>query len=289
MNSLVLGAGRMGLRHVRGLLRCPAIETVSIYDIRDESLLSAREELASNPDFEKCRFLTSSELEATGSLQVVVVATTANGRPETLTQVIQKQPECVLLEKPLGQNLAEVEQVIQLAESSEAKVFVNLNMRMYSYFRQLKSDFSSLPQLQGLKQITLNTGSVGLGANGIHYLDLVIHLLGAKDCALVFSRVDDDLIPSGRGPQFKDFGGQALLETLGQNGAVNARVLMGFHPKSSVFGGWSFLATYFTSGTQNVNILERSHGAIESFPPVCVCVLCGPVNPGPFYFVPKHR
>ncbi len=114
---------------------------------------------------------------------------------------------------------------------------------MYKGYQNLKNDLQNLPQLKGPLTISINTGTVGIGANGIHYIDLINYLTDAAAIKVVTASIDDTIIPSGRGADFADFGGYAFLDYLNSNKQVLARVHFMLGSQSTVLGPWEFVGT----------------------------------------------
>jgi predicted dehydrogenase len=125
-----------------------------------------------------------------------IIASTANSRMDLYKR--RGDPGCrnVLVEKPVGQSLEDGESFKNGIERFDAAAFVNLNMRLYDGFIELKKDLAALPQLQGFKTITINTGTIGIGANGIHYLDLLYCLLDADHAEIACAHIDDPPFPA---------------------------------------------------------------------------------------------
>lgn len=243
MNCLVLGAGKMGIRHARGLLSVPEVTSVAVSDNSVNALAEASRLLEAEKGFEKCEFIDSESLYSSRKqFRFAIIATTADGRARTLERVLQLEPEAVLVEKPLGQNYEETLSIQHISEQSRARVYANLNLRLLPYFSELKHDFATVPQLQGTTNVTLNTGAIGIGANGIHVIDLLTHLFDAVEVEVRYANISQATIPSPRGQQFLDFGGEACLEFLKSDQSVRARALLAFHPLSSVFGRWCFVS-----------------------------------------------
>jgi predicted dehydrogenase len=89
----------------------------------------------------------------------------------------------------------------------------------------------------------LNTGTLGIGANGIHYLDLLYFLLNADSASFVAGEIDERVIPSGRGPQFGDFGGWAIIKFFNK-GEFLANVFLSMSASSTVFGAWDIVGPH---------------------------------------------
>jgi len=239
---LIIGAGRMGIRHAQGIVAVPEIGEIVLTDIYPSALEKAKEVLS---DGRFGFYLLGDEKlkQDYSSFDICIISATANDRLSLLELAKQFRTKHILVEKPLGQSMQQVEALVRYVKDNALDCVVNLNMRLYDSFVLLKKDLQSLPQFQGHKTISLNTGSLGIGANGIHYLDLLYFLLDADDAELEFAEIDEQLIPSGRGPQFSDFGGCAVLKFYKKGNDVG-RALIAMSAESTVFGGWEIIGRH---------------------------------------------
>lgn len=249
---LIIGAGRMGIRHAQGAIQINAVEEVCLVDIADTALDNAKSQLSSHPGHEKIK--TARDGEMTGSFDFVIIASTAAGRMATCVQALAFSPAYILIEKPLGQSYIEVEHLIKFFDKQKAIVSVNLNTRLYDFVLRLKKDLHTLPQFSGVKQINYNGGALGIGANGIHYLDLMFFLLDAHSANLTAAEIDPAQIPSGRGPGFADFGGWACIHFYNAQEEYLGRSLMALSANSTVYGGWDIIGSH---GRIRINELEN--------------------------------
>ncbi len=241
MRILIIGAGRMGLRHAIGVLKVKGIESITVADINEYVLFQAENHLIKDAEGKKISYCLIENINE--QFEIVIIATTAQGRFKTIECALSVQPKYLLIEKPLGQSFQEVENLIALMEDKNVHTFVNLNMRMYAFVKKLKNDLDNLPQFQGTKTICYNGGSLGIGANGIHYLDLLLYLFGADKAELVNAEIDPFLIPSGRGPSFGDFGGWCCIKYYNQ-GIYLGKSLISLSSESTVFGGWDIIGSH---------------------------------------------
>jgi predicted dehydrogenase len=241
MKVLIIGAGRMGLRHLQGVLSLDIVEDIMILDIKDEALTAAKA-LCKNDD--RVKYGRLSEFNATDSkYDLCIIASTASSRKPLCEIAVNSGCKYLLIEKPLGQSYQEVENLCDYLDTLPLETYVNLNMRMYDSFIKLKKDINSLTQFDGEKIITINTGTIGIGCNGIHYLDLLYFLLEADTSEIISAEVDDNLIPSGRGKEFFDFGGWAVIKFYRQSKYVG-KCLLSLSSGSTVFGSWDFVGPY---------------------------------------------
>lgn len=240
---LIVGAGRMGIRHAIGAASSSNVEKITIIDIFEDALENAKNQLINQDDFSKFTFCPLEYLDSCVGYNTVIIATTAQNRISICKKVVQIGCENILIEKPLGQNITEVLELVDFFKTTKAKAYVNLNMRLYPDFIKLKNDLQDLPQFEGELNITINTGTIGIGANGIHYLDYLIFLLDSDEVKLITCQIDEKNIPSARGTQFNDYGGWCVLEFYKKNKKVGTSFLS-MSSSSTVFGGFDIVGTH---------------------------------------------
>lgn len=239
MKVLIIGAGRMGIRHLEGALSVTEVESITILDINPLALETARK--ASNND---PRLQTSLFSDYTPSPQdVCIIASTAKNRKPLIELAVECGCKNLMIEKPLGQSYNEVQELVVYLDTLPLTTVVNLNMRQYESVKKLAHDLATYPQAQGPKTITLNTGSLGIGCNGIHCLDEMFFILDANRAEIVAAEVEDTIIPSGRGADFCDFGGWAIIKFYSDE-QYKGRVLVSMASTSTAFGGWEIIAPF---------------------------------------------
>ena len=243
MKVLIIGAGRMGMRHATGAASVLQVNEVALADISSTAIDNAKEQVKDIPGAGKFSYHLIEDLIGLKGFDIGIVAATASDRIGLCQKVVQAGCKYILVEKPLGQSISEVHELILFFQKSNAKAFVNLNMRVYPDSLKLKGDIESLPQFQGKKSITINTGTVGISANGIHYLDYLFFLTNADSAKLLSADIDLVTIPSARGPQFKDFGGWCIISLSKANNEV-AKAYISVNPESTVFGGWDIVGPH---------------------------------------------
>jgi predicted dehydrogenase len=239
MKILIVGAGRMGMRHAEGALLNGNISEISLTDISEKSLDFAAKTFGSRKNNKVFRFIKSGlSKDLSIDHEIVIISSTAEDRLNTIRSVLGKNTKYLLLEKPLGQSLKEVEDIVDFLKLKHPhiKSYVNLSKRLSPSVIELKKDLNSLPQFSGHKTITLNTGALGIGANGIHYLDLFFYLLNGEQAKLECAEIEDSTIQSGRGPQFADFGGWAVIKFYDCNDQYTGKALISITSDSSLAG-----------------------------------------------------
>lgn len=241
-NVAVVGAGRMGLRHCNGVLDSNLVNELFVVDINETALLNAKEQLKRHVSQKISYFLIDDFLNQNLIIETIILSSTAGDRIGLSNQLLKFSTKYFLVEKPLGQSMEEVTNLLNFFEDQKnCKVFVNLNTRLYPSYIKLKNDLKSLNQFNGPLTISINTGTVGIGANGIHYIDLIMFLTDATQIRIKHASIDDFVIPSGRGKEFGDFGGYAILEYLNSNNEIlaNAHLILG--SQTTVLGPWEIV------------------------------------------------
>jgi predicted dehydrogenase len=251
---IIIGAGRMGIRHALGALDATNVEKIILVDNSLEALETAKKMLKDHKKIASLTFSLLSEIVNFES-DVVIVSTTASSRIDSCKLAINLKPKFVLIEKPLGQSLKQVYELESLFHFFPGKVYVNLNTRIYPFVKSLKSDLNNFPQFKGPINISFTGGSLGIGANGIHYLDLLYFLFDADEAKIVYSAIEPETLSSGRGIEFKDFGGLIVLEFFNKSASYLGRGILSLSSTSSVFGGWDIVGSH---GRIRINELESS-------------------------------
>jgi predicted dehydrogenase len=220
MKALVLGAGRMGIRHCLGVLKVNDVQKLFIVDINEGALANAKEQLeGKRGEVQIVYYLWEDFIKTKENIDVAIIASTAGNRVETCKTLSDFNIKYFLIEKPLGQSIKQVEELINYFDKqSNSKAFVNLNTRLYTGYKKLKHDLQNLTQFAGPLTISINTGTVGISANGIHYIDLIKYLTDANSIEITSAEIDENVIPSGRGAAFADFGGYAVLDFINKDG-----------------------------------------------------------------------
>jgi predicted dehydrogenase len=244
----------MGIRHCQGALQVDGLESICVSDISDESLNIAKQQLATEDYSNRITFQLIKDV--IGKYDIVIIASTAKDRLETCKTAITAQPKHILIEKPLGQSWSQVIELDHLFKPLEKQIVVsvNLSMKMFPFVKKLKSDLSSIPQLKGPKSINFHGGALGIGSNGIHYLDLLFYLFDADRGEMVAGEIDSSLIPSGRGSQYRDFGGWACFKFYDSSNSYLGMSLFSLSAVSTVFGGWDIIGTH---GRIRINEIEN--------------------------------
>ncbi len=195
MKVLVVGCGRMGLRHLRGL--APVTRDVHVADPRPEARAAAEAAGVES-------FLSLEDALAAGTYDAAVLAETATGRLERLQALAAAGVRSLLLEKPVEQSRERLSAAAHLVREQGMDARVNHFFRTLDLFRELR-------EAGGPHHVAVTGGAFGLACNGIHWIDLALYLSGDAEGWLLYGELDETPIASGRGAEFRDYGGRALF------------------------------------------------------------------------------
>jgi predicted dehydrogenase len=209
LRILLVGAGRMGQRHLRGMagragevhIVDPDPQTPSVVAaVAGESGLMAR--LTCYATLEAA-LTAAPAFPSRAPFDAVILSATAAGRLESFEQIAARGIRDVLVEKPLEQSRARFRRFLPLIQAHGLRVRCNFYRRSLAAFHELRG--------QGPLVLSVSSGAMGLGCNGIHWIDWALFLSGSRGGRLLFGEIDAGTIASGRGPQFRDHGGRGVF------------------------------------------------------------------------------
>jgi predicted dehydrogenase len=197
----------MGRRHLAGLL------DAGFDVVAREPSLEAREQASRLAQQRAERLLSFVDVwPAGGSFDAAIFAETAPTRCDDVEAFLQSGARArrLLLEKPITCEPARLEGLAGLLARhgvGEDTVAVNLAHRLSPFYGVLRT----LAQDSGRLLVSCVGGAVGIGCNGVHYVDLFDFLAPSGEDVIASASLSPTLLPSSRGPQFRDFGGEFLV------------------------------------------------------------------------------
>lgn len=232
LKILVVGAGSMGVNHINGLLTDKENIYVGVYDRLTEKINTLKWKY---PHWEGTNldFLTEDQMDIDGGWDGAIISTTANNRLEVIKMMIDKGISHLLIEKPVEQSLNSFEQILKLVTDNDVNAHVNFTFRAIEQYQDFGKWIMESEQFKGSLYIDVLGGAIGIGANGCHILDILAHYSKAVKYEIKSATISDITIPSGRGDEFKDFGGTADIQFLNDNGEVCADVHLSLNPEST--------------------------------------------------------
>lgn len=197
--------GMMGRRHLKGLIR--AGFKVHASEPNPEAFAIARAELLQSGL--PAEHLMSAD-SPPGSMHLAIFAETTTRRLENFTRLLETaQVGRVLLEKPISADPGEFDKFMMFAREKGIadRTQVNFIRRTWPHVRQL----SDMCREEKEFTVTLNGGAIGLGCNGIHYLDTFLSFSGDEVPEVQWASLSKESVKSGRGAQYEDYGGDFVL------------------------------------------------------------------------------
>lgn len=184
----IIGYGGMGAWHVKNVLsRIPEIHVKGVFDIREEALEKAKENglhIYSNVN----------ELLNDDELDIVTIATPNNFHKDYVIRCLKAQKH-VVCEKPVTMNVAELEEILEVANAEDRVFSVHQNRRWdkdYVIVKQLLSENQlgkpyfiesrvqgSRRAMHGWRGHKINGGGMVLDW-GVHLIDQILNLIDSK-------------------------------------------------------------------------------------------------------------
>jgi predicted dehydrogenase len=207
MRAAVIGAGRMGRRHVT-VVRDLGLELSLLADVSADALAAAgREEgvPAAALHTDVVGMLRQSRPEC------VVVATTAPSHAEYVVRAAEAGARVILCEKPMATSLADCDRMIAACAKAGARLAVNHQMRFMEQYTVPRGLLES-EAFGGLRSVVVAAGNFGMAMNGTHYFEMFRFMAGEAP-ATVTAWFSSGAVPNPRGPQFQDRAGSVRMET----------------------------------------------------------------------------
>jgi len=207
MKTAVLGAGRMGRRHIQ-VVKEIRLELVGICDPNPEALALADKEqgIASELHYSDAPSLLKEKQP-----ECVVIATTAPTHCEYTCLAAELGAKYILCEKPMAISMAECDRMLETCAQHNTRLAINHQMRFMEQYTEPKRLINS-DAFGGLASVTVVAGNFGIAMNGTHYIEMFRYITD-EDPSEVTAWFSVDKIPNPRGPQFEDRAGSLRITT----------------------------------------------------------------------------
>lgn len=200
MRVAIVGAGRMGVRHMEAV---SGMELVGIADISSEALQSTAAQYSLPVN---CLFQDAHAMLAQTAPELVIVATTAPTHCEFTCAAAKAGASYILVEKPMAPSLAQCDEMIETCRRNKVRLAVNHPMRFMDQYTRAKEILNSA-EFGGLLSVSVIAGNCGIAMNGTHYFEMFRYLTDEIPIS-VSARYSDEKIPNPRGAQFEDWAGE---------------------------------------------------------------------------------
>lgn len=210
MNSaIVVGLGRMGMRHIQAL-DLLEIPIAGVVELSDKRISEVKAEFPHLKSFSSLR-----EALSVTSANIVVIATTAPAHAELTINAAEFGAKFIFVEKPMATSVSDCKKMIEVCKKHGAKLAVNHQMRymqQYQVVRELQAEYSLGP----LRSMAVHGGNMGMSMNAVHYIEAFRWLFAEEILSAYYFR-DEETLPNPRGEKFSDTSGQ--LVAFSQSGA----------------------------------------------------------------------
>lgn len=171
----VVGAGRLGIRHVEGLLSLPTPLSIRVVDPSEDARNRVRE-LAKRPSPHSVS--SSTDLPSSGKIDCAIIATTARERADVIRALLSRATvRALLLEKVLFTRTSDYADIGALLAKQGVAAWVNCPLRLMPLRREMQGLLG-----EGPFSIHFNGGKEhGLMTNIIHYADYASYLARSND------------------------------------------------------------------------------------------------------------
>ena len=173
----LIGAGQLGSRYLQGLVGSKHDLDVIVYDPFADSLARAQSRLKEQMGFERLHVVFTDELSTLPKrLDLVIIATTADVRPNVVANVIRDRSiDYWIVEKIVAQSLSGLS-MIESCLADAVGAWVNTPRRCMEWFQSLR------PVVHSDAPITIEKfgHNWGLLCNSIHFLDFGAWYSGAE-------------------------------------------------------------------------------------------------------------
>lgn len=207
MRTVVIGAGRMGRRHIQ-VVKQLGLDLVGVSDPNPESLALAEKEQGVSPAL---HFSDTYRMLAATAPEVVVVASTAPTHCTYTCAAAEAGAQVILCEKPMAVSLAECNLMIKTCRAEGARLAINHQMRFMEQYTAAKHITDSAA-FGGLSSVTVVAGNFGMSMNGTHYFEMFRYMTGEMPVE-VQAWFAPDPLANPRGAQFSDRAGSLRLTT----------------------------------------------------------------------------
>ena len=194
MRTVVIGAGRMGRRHIQ-VVKEMGLDLVGICDPNPEALALAEKEQGIVSEL---HYSDAPALLKDKKPECVVVATTAPTHCEYTCLAAELGARHVLCEKPMAISMAQCDQMLETCAKYNTRLAINDQMRFMEQYTEPKRLINS-EDFGGLTSVTVVAGNFGMAMNGTHYIEMFRYMTDESPSE-VNAWFSPDKIPNPRSP-----------------------------------------------------------------------------------------
>jgi predicted dehydrogenase len=200
----LIGAGRMGLRHVEAI-KMLGYELQGVFDISEKSANQALAVFSGNG----AKFYSDPEIMLdVVKPDAVVISTTAPFHHEYVMLCSKKNVPYVLSEKPLCSSAIQMNEMLDACENSNTKLAVNHQMMFLPQYTEVKRLISEL-EFGRVNSVIVAAANFGLAMNASHYFEMFRYITD-EHLSTVQAWLESEKLENPRGVQFEDRSGRVV-------------------------------------------------------------------------------
>ncbi len=259
MKTAVIGAGRMGRRHIQ-VIHDTGSTLAGICDVSQDSLLQAKEEYGIAQDL---LFRDARSMLERSAPECVIVATTAPTHCEYTCLAAESGAKYILCEKPMAVSLEQCDRMIDVCARRGTKLAVNHQMRFMEQYREPKRIIRS-KAFGGLSSIAVVGGNFGMAMNGTHYFEM-FRYMSDEPPVEVSSWFSPEKVSNPRGPQFEDRAGSVrVISSKGKRFYMEVSADQGHGVQVLYAGPYGQLAVDELAGTMRLIVRDAEFRDLPS-------------------------
>ena len=212
-NIVVIGAGKVGSRHVQALSKVRNDVYIHVVDPDQKALDRSKKFFLSNQQNRNINrisfYLEINKLNM--PIHTAIISTNSEIRRQVIEQLISTNNiKYLVLEKIAFQNIEDFDFIIQLLKDKSIQGFVNCPRRMLPDYQKLRKTLKQEKQIN----FSYNDTHWDFASNSIHMLDLFSFLVGNNNISVEDISLKKKIYKSKRNG-FLDFKGSLLFSTNG--------------------------------------------------------------------------
>lgn len=248
----IVGCGNIGSRHLQAISKLKNPLNIHIVEPNLASQKIAKLRVQEVTNHLRHNYFWYERIDNLSSeTDLTIIATSALGRVDLVTTLIEQGHNRLLVEKPACQSKKEYDLLLKKAKKNNVKGWINLPRRYTPIYQRIVPLFQENTPLK----ISVTGGDYGLGTNAIHFIDLFSWILLDNKIRMDTRFLTPTLLSNKRGKIFKEFSGTLLAYV------KNSLLTISFNQKSSLP-----LTLEITNPKSSMFVNETDHKVVYSHP-----------------------
>tara|TARA_B110000285_G_scaffold147668_1_gene164852 strand:+ start:848 stop:1798 length:951 start_codon:yes stop_codon:yes gene_type:complete len=173
-NLLIIGLGRLGVRHLQGMLNSGIAAHIYCIDIYKRSIEDAKEKASEVSHGSE--LIYSPELPEGKQIDLAIIATNSSERFDLSKKLLESnEVRHLILEKVVFTNPNEYSTFSKLLKTQNTACYVNHVRRLFPHYQKLKDQLQTTVPIYG----SVSGSGWGLASNTLHFIDLFQFLTGS--------------------------------------------------------------------------------------------------------------